>query len=60
MATCAGDDGTTVTVAAIIVADATGAAGDAAYEAALTNYEFLAHEVVTAAQIIKRLKAAKK
>jgi nicotinamidase-related amidase len=44
----------------IIVADATGAAGDAAYEAALTDYEFLAHEVVTAEQIIKRLKAAKK
>jgi nicotinamidase-related amidase len=44
----------------IIVADATAAAGDAAYEAALTNYEFLAHEVVTTSQIIKRLKAAKK
>jgi nicotinamidase-related amidase len=39
----------------IIVADATAAAGDAAYEAALTNFEFLAHEVVTADQIIKRL-----
>jgi nicotinamidase-related amidase len=44
----------------IIVADATAAAGDAAYEAALTNYEFLAHEVVTADQIIKRLKEAKR
>jgi len=44
----------------IIVADATAAAGDVAYEAALTNFEFLAHEVVTAEQIIKRLKSAKK
>ena len=43
----------------IIVADATAAAGDAAYEAALTNFEFLAHEVVTTKQIIKRLKSAK-
>ncbi len=43
----------------IIIADATAAAGDAAYEAALTNYEFLAHEVVTTAQIIKRLPKAK-
>ncbi len=43
----------------IIIADATAAAGDAAYEAALTNYEFLAHEVVTTSQIVKRLKAAK-
>jgi nicotinamidase-related amidase len=43
----------------IIVADATAAAGDAAYEAALTNYEFLAHEVVTTKQIIKRLENAK-
>ena len=44
----------------IIVADAVGAAGDAAYEAALTNYEFLAHEVVTYDQIVRRLKAAKR
>ena len=44
----------------IIIADATAAAGDAAYKAALINYEFLAMEVVTAKQIIKRLKAAKK
>ncbi len=43
----------------IIIADATAAAGDAAYEAALTNYEFLAHEVVTTDQIIKRLHKAK-
>ncbi len=44
----------------IIIADATAAAGDAAYEAALTNFEFLAHEVVTTEQIIKRLKKAKR
>ena len=44
----------------IIIADATAAAGDAAYEAALTNYEFLAHEVVTTNQIIKRLEKAKR
>jgi nicotinamidase-related amidase len=43
----------------IIVADATAAAGDAAYESALTNFEFLAHEVVTTKQIIKRLEEAK-
>ena len=43
----------------IIVADATAAAGDAAYAAALTNFEFLAHEVVTAEQIMRRLKEAK-
>jgi nicotinamidase-related amidase len=43
----------------IIVADATAAAGDAAYEAALTNFEFLAHEVVTTDQIMERLKNAK-
>jgi len=47
----------------IIVADATAAAGDAgdaAYQAALTNFEFLAHEVVTASQIMRRLKSAKR
>ena len=44
----------------IIIADATAAAGDAAYEAAMTNFEFLAHEVVTTDQIIKRLKKAKR
>jgi nicotinamidase-related amidase len=43
----------------IIIADATAGAGDAAYKAALTNYEFLAHEVVTTDQIIKRLHKAK-
>lgn len=44
----------------IIIADATAAAGDAAYEAALINYEFLAHEVMTTNQVIKRLKKAKR
>jgi nicotinamidase-related amidase len=44
----------------IIIADATAAAGDAAYESALINYEFLAHEVVTTDQIVQRLKAAKR
>ena len=44
----------------IIVADAVGAAGDMAYDAALTNFEFLAHEVVTYDQIMKRLKEAGK
>ena len=44
----------------IIVADATAAAGDLAYEAAITNFEFLAHEVVTTKQIIKRLENAER
>ena len=44
----------------IILADATAAAGDAAYEAALVNYEFLAHEVMTTDQVIKRLEEAKR
>jgi biuret amidohydrolase len=44
----------------IIIADATAAAGVPAYEAALINYEFLAMEVVTTSQIVKRLKAAKR
>ena len=44
----------------IIIADATAAAGDAAYEAAITDFEFLAHEVVTTKQIIKRLEEAKR
>ena len=42
----------------IIIADATAAAGDAAYESAITNFEFLAHEVVTTKQIIERLESA--
>jgi nicotinamidase-related amidase len=43
----------------IIVADATAAAGPYAKKAALINYEFLAHEVVTTDQIVQRLKKAK-
>ena len=43
----------------IIVADATAGAGPHATKAALVNYEFLAHEVVTTNQIIKRLHKAK-
>jgi nicotinamidase-related amidase len=42
----------------IILADATAAAGDAAYESALINYEFLAHEVMNTNQVIERLKEA--
>ena len=44
----------------IILADATAAAGDAAYEAALINYEFIAHEVMNTNQVIKRLRKAKR
>jgi hypothetical protein len=33
--------------------------GDAAYESGVTSFEFLAYEVVTTKQIIKRIKAAK-
>lgn len=40
----------------IIIADVTAAAGDQAYNAALTNYEFLAHEVMTFDQVMARLK----
>lgn len=43
----------------IIVADATAGAGPYAKKAALVDYEFLAHEVVTTDQIIKRLHKAK-
>lgn len=43
----------------IIVADATAGAGPYATKAALINYEFIAHEVVTTDQIIKRLHKAK-
>ena len=43
----------------IIVADATAGAGPYAKKAALINYEFIGHEVVTTAQIIKRLREAK-
>ncbi|MCA9472384.1 MAG: cysteine hydrolase [Nitrospirales bacterium] len=44
----------------IIVADATAGAGPYSKKAALINYEYIAHEVVTTDQIIKRLLAAKK
>lgn len=44
----------------IIVADATAGAGSYAKQAALINYEFLAHEVVTTSQIINRLYQAQK
>lgn len=43
----------------IIVADATAGAGPLAKKAAMVNYEFIANEVVTTNQIIKRLKEAK-
>ena len=43
----------------IIVADATAGAGPLATKSALVNYEFIAHEVVTTNQIIKRLHKAK-
>jgi nicotinamidase-related amidase len=44
----------------IIVADATAGAGPYSKKAALINYEYIAHEVVTTDQIIKRLHKAKK
>ncbi len=43
----------------IIVADATASAGPYAKKAALVNYEFIANEVVTTKQIVKRLIEAK-
>ncbi|MCP5245437.1 MAG: cysteine hydrolase [Burkholderiales bacterium] len=43
----------------IIVADATASAGEEALKAALVNYEFLAHEVVTTDEIVKRLHRVK-
>ncbi len=39
----------------IVINDATAAAGEDAYKAALTNYGFIAHESITAAEAIKRL-----
>lgn len=39
----------------VLVADAVAAAGDLAMEAALINYEFLGHEVLTTKQLIGRL-----
>lgn len=44
----------------IIVADATAGAGPLAKKAALVNYEFVANEVVSSGQIIKRMRDAKK
>lgn len=43
----------------IIVADAVAGPGPLSHKAALVNYEFIANEVVTTDQIVKRLKAAK-
>jgi len=42
----------------IIIADATAGAGPHAKKAALINYEFIAHEVTTTDEIIKRLNEA--
>ncbi len=39
----------------IVINDATAAAGEEAYKAALTNYGFIAHESITTAVPIKRL-----
>lgn len=39
----------------IVINDATAAAGEDAYKAALTNYGFIAHESITTAEAIKRL-----
>lgn len=44
----------------IVAADAVAAAGDLAMEAAFTNYEFLAHEVLTTKQILAKIKESKK
>ena len=43
----------------IVVADAVAAAGKLANEAALTNYEFLAHEVLTTKQVLDKIEKAK-
>ncbi len=40
----------------IVINDATAAAGEDAYKAALTNYGFIAHESITAEEALKRLK----
>ena len=42
----------------IIIEDATAGAGPHSKDAALTNYEFIAHEVTTTADIIDRLREA--
>ena len=39
----------------IVINDATAAAGEDAYKAALTNYGFIAHESITAEEALKRL-----
>lgn len=39
----------------IVIKDATAAAGEDAYKAALTNYGFIAHESITAEEALKRL-----
>lgn len=41
----------------IVINDATAAAGEDAYKAALTNYGFIAHESITADEAIRRLEA---
>jgi nicotinamidase-related amidase len=38
----------------IVVNDATAAAGEDAYKAALTNYAFIAHESITAEEALRR------
>lgn len=43
----------------IIVADAVAGPGPLSHKAAIVNYEFIAHEVVTTDQIVKRMKGAK-
>ncbi|MDH5020322.1 cysteine hydrolase family protein [Halobacterium rubrum] len=42
----------------LTVTDATAAAGEDALEAALTNYEFIAHETATTGDVVDRLEAA--
>jgi biuret amidohydrolase len=42
----------------IVINDATAAAGEDAYKAALTNYGFIAHESITTAEAIKHLEKA--
>lgn len=39
----------------IVINDATAAPGEDAYKAALTNYGFIAHESITAAEVLQRL-----
>jgi nicotinamidase-related amidase len=44
----------------VVVNDATAAAGEDAYKAALTNYGFIAHESITSDEALSRLEAARK